>query len=222
MGMAHKLPPLITEFQLAKPIPIPAMPQRTKQSLFSPEGFAYTMMTAAALLVLAVIGVIAAMQGVIWNSGATAIFLALFMTLLWRDGSPPMAVLAIAAWAVALNSAGWVWNLFDRVWGFDEIAHALGTAAATLFTAFYVYQPLFSLWQRYVFSVSLAVFSLGMMLGAYWEVAEWVGTRLLATAPYDILEDVASDLTCDTVGALFANAIGYWSFTKDVGRRLAD
>ena len=97
-----------------------------------------------------------------------------------------------------------------------EAGHALGTLAIVLIVIAYVYRPLLKEWSRNRFSVSLAVFSLGIMLGVIWEFVEWSSVYyIFAENPDGIRHDVLSDLVFDSMGAAASMPIGYWAYAHD-------
>ena len=146
------------------------------------------------------------------------------------DGSPVggaltlalMAVAAGATWhrwlpalfnllAVAdalLAAGGWVWNLYRRVYPYDEIAHATATLAVTLVAGFYLYRPLLPVFRQYPARFALALVTLGLAAGGLWEVAEWLGYHVLLGQSVMVLGDTITDLVVDGVGAVLAVPLG--------------
>lgn len=186
--------------------------QTTSPGLGDADSRPYAVALWIVIGLLAVVTLIAAIREDAWNALTAGAFLLGFLVFVRTAGRPPRAVLTLAAAAVTMNAAGWTWDLYKSVWGFDEFAHAFGTAAAVLLLANYGYQPLFSIWTKHWFSVSLAVFSLGVAIGATWEVAEWLGFYVFGTRPDRIFDDILSDLLCDAAGAVASVPIGYWAY----------
>jgi hypothetical protein len=44
--------------------------------------------------------------------------------------------------AAVLNAAGWVWDLYTTVWGFDEVAHFYTSFAITLALGYRVFRAM--------------------------------------------------------------------------------
>ncbi|MGH7201718.1 MAG: hypothetical protein ACREJB_14005 [Planctomycetaceae bacterium] len=124
--------------------------------------------------------------------------------------TPPVFHLLLAL-AMLMNAAGWARNLYQPVWGYDEIAHALGTLAFTLLCGWYGYRPIHAILRREVLILALTVFSLGVALGAIWEVLEWLMFKIAPQASVKTLDDEISDLVADGAGALIAVMIFHWA-----------
>lgn len=101
--------------------------------------------------------------------------------------------------AAIINAAGWVWSLFDPVWGYDEIAHFYTSFAVTLSLGYLTFHGARAYFREHLVHFAIIITSFGVTLGAWWEVAEW-----LALLP---LADIAGDLVADTFGALLAAVI---------------
>lgn len=125
-----------------------------------------------------------------------AVFLALsFAHLLRHDGRPAVfdALFALAALAGAL---GYALDLFDQIIPYDELTHAFTTFSVSLAFYFLFYGG--SVPERRAVALATSVFTLGVTVGAYWEIFEWffVGHYTMA--------DTISDLLVDSAGALAA------------------
>ncbi|HEV7253050.1 MAG TPA: hypothetical protein VGN97_08100 [Mesorhizobium sp.] len=108
---------------------------------------------------------------------------------------------ALAA-AVAANIAGYALDLYGQFWWFDRILHAFTLFAMTLWLAFLVFAPGFR--EGYRVRTFFLVLSLGLAIGAVWEIAEWAYDQL---APQNVIKgkfDTVLDLIMDTVGAALA------------------
>jgi hypothetical protein len=106
--------------------------------------------------------------------------------------------------AALINAAGWAWNLYNRPGPVDEIAHFYTIFAITLATGFILYQELMESFydHRVMFVLTLA--SLGIALGALWEVIEWLSDFVLPQQIVSGLPDTMTDLLLDSAGALLA------------------
>lgn len=114
---------------------------------------------------------------------------------------------ALAALALATNTAGYAFDLYHKFWWFDRVLHAGTILAMTFWLALFVCAR--SLHPRQGHRL-LAVFLLacvGIALGALWEVAEWAADLVL---PGDVIKgknDTIIDLVMDTAGALAGAAL---------------
>ncbi len=124
------------------------------------------------------------------------VFLALsFAYLLRRERRPAVfdVLFALAALAATL---GYAFDLFGKIALYDEITHAFFTFTVSL--AFYF--PFYggAVPERKALALATSVFTLGVTVGAYWEIFEWffIGKYTMA--------DTISDLLVDSTGALVA------------------
>ncbi len=125
-----------------------------------------------------------------------AVFLALsFVHLLRHDGRPAVfdVLFALAALAGAL---GYAFDLFGQIVPYDELTHAFTTFSVSLAFYFLFYGG--AVPERSAVALATSVFTLGVTVGAYWEIFEWffVGHYTMA--------DTISDLLVDSAGALAA------------------
>ena len=112
-----------------------------------------------------------------------------------------------AAWAllvivVLINMAGYAFDLYRRFWWFDRALHAATILAVTLWLALFVCGR--ALRSGHNGLVVLLVASVGLALGAIWEVAEWGFDQV---APGDVIKgkhDTVIDIVMDTIGAVLA------------------
>lgn len=116
------------------------------------------------------------------------------------------------AWAllVALgvaNVAGYAFDLYRQLWWFDRALHAATILAVTLWLALFVVGPALQQGRGDVLLRVLLVASVGIALGALWEVAEWGFDRI---APGDVIkgkDDTVLDIVMDTIGAVLAGVL---------------
>ena len=125
-----------------------------------------------------------------------AVFLVLsFAHLLRRDRRPAIfdVLFALAALAGAL---GYTLDLFGEIVPYDELTHAFTTFSVSLAFYFLFYGG--AVPEQRAVALATSVFTLGVSVGAYWEIFEWffVGHYTMA--------DTISDLLVDSVGALAA------------------
>ena len=77
---------------------------------------------------------------------------------------------SFAALLLAANVAGYAFDLYAEAWWFDRVLHAATLFAITLWLALLVFAPVFQP-GRILIAVVL-ITSLGVAIGAWWEVAE--------------------------------------------------
>lgn len=115
----------------------------------------------------------------------------------------------VIAWALlvslsAANIAGYAFDLYRQFWWFDRVLHACTILAATLWLALFVFSTALSKERGRSVLVVLLVASVGIALGALWEVAEWGFDQI---APGDVIKgkhDTLLDIVMDTAGAVLA------------------
>ncbi len=94
---------------------------------------------------------------------------------------------------------GYALGLFGEIAPYDELTHAFTTFSVSLAFYFMFYGG--AVPERRAVALATSVFTLGVTVGAYWEVFEWffVGHFTMA--------DTISDLLVDSAGALAAAAM---------------
>ena len=122
-----------------------------------------------------------------------AVFLALSFAHLLRSDRRPAVFDVLFALAGAI---GYAFGLFDEIVPYDELTHAFTTFSVSLAFYFLFYGG--SVPERRAVALATSVFTLGVTVGAYWEIFEWffVGKFTMA--------DTISDLLVDSLGALAA------------------
>ncbi|WP_119459628.1 hypothetical protein [Rhodospirillaceae bacterium SYSU D60014] len=111
--------------------------------------------------------------------------------------------------AALLNAAGWVWNLFDRVPGYDEVVHAFSIFAITLSFSFLVFYSVRLQFHGHGPLYILAVTSFGIAVGALWEVIEWLFGVISS------LDNTITDLVMDSLGAVVAGLAAAWALGRE-------
>ncbi len=109
----------------------------------------------------------------------------------------------LAALGVA-NAVGHALDLYARFWWFDRILHACTIFAVTLWLALFVCHRVLRGGRGHDALLVLLIASVGLAIGALWEVAEWGFDRI---APGDVIKgknDTIIDIVMDTLGALGA------------------
>ena len=109
--------------------------------------------------------------------------------------------------ATLANIAGYVWNLYDQIRLFDEILHAFTTFALTLPIALFLYRVILIGARTRPLLFVLAVASLGLAIGAVWEIAEWAYDQIV---PGNVIlgkNDTIIDLMVDAIGSIVAGIV---------------
>lgn len=110
--------------------------------------------------------------------------------------------------AGAANAVGYALGLWHAPVWFDEVVHGYTTFALTLVLAFHLHGRVYTGARTHPATLTLAVTSLGVAIGAVWEIAEWAYDEWIAPGNAILGKwDTITDLGYDTLGALVAAAI---------------
>ena len=125
-----------------------------------------------------------------------AVFLGLSFAHLLRSDRRPALFDVFFALAALAGAVGFVFGLFDEIVPYDELTHAFTTFCVSLTLYFLFYGG--AVPEGRAVALGTSVFTLGVTVGAYWEIFEWffVGKYSMA--------DTISDLLVDSGGALAA------------------
>ena len=125
-----------------------------------------------------------------------AVFLALSFAHLLRSERRPALFDVVFALAALAGALGYAFDLFGEIVPYDELTHAFTTFSVSLAFYFLFYGG--AVPERRAVALGSSVFTLGVTVGAYWEIFEWffVGKYTMA--------DTISDLLVDSAGALAA------------------
>jgi hypothetical protein len=125
-----------------------------------------------------------------------AVFLGLSFAHLLRSDRHPAFFDVFFALAALAGALGFVFGLFDEIVPYDELTHAFTTFCVSLTFYFLFYGD--AVPEGRAIALGTSVFTLGVTVGAYWEIFEWffVGKYTMA--------DTISDLLVDSGGALAA------------------
>lgn len=114
------------------------------------------------------------------------------------------------AWAFLVllgltNIAGYAFDLYQRFWWFDRVLHAATIFAVTLWLALFVFGRAFQ--ASHAVLVALLIVSVGLAIGAVWEVAEWGFDRVASGNVIKGKNDTVLDIVMDTFGATIAGLL---------------
>jgi len=105
------------------------------------------------------------------------------------------------------NIAGYAFDLYGQFWWFDRVLHACTTLAGTLWLALFVFAKGINTEHLSSGLIVLLLASVGIALGALWEVAEWVFDQI---APGNVIKgkyDTLFDIVMNTGGAVLAGLL---------------
>lgn len=128
-----------------------------------------------------------------------------FAFLKYEDTLPSLFDFLFVSAAI-INAAGWVWNLYKPVWGYDEFAHFYTTFAATLSLGYLALYSMREHFREHSWHFLMVVTSFGVTLGAWWEVVEWIALRKLT--------DPVGDIVVDSLGAIVAAFLALWTLGR--------
>ncbi len=125
-----------------------------------------------------------------------AVFLALSFAHLLRSDRRPAVFDVLFALAELAGALGYAFDLFGEIVPYDELTHAFTTFSVSLAFYFLFYGG--AVPEQRAVALATSVFTLGVTVGAYWEIFEWffVGKFTMA--------DTIGDLLVDSAGALAA------------------
>lgn len=112
--------------------------------------------------------------------------------------------------AALINAGGWAWDLYNKPGPYDEIAHFYTMFAITLAIGFIFYSELMEGFSSHRVLFVLTIASLGIALGALWEVVEWLADFATPKQVVSGLTDTITDIMLDSGGALLAALLNVW------------
>lgn len=120
-----------------------------------------------------------------------------------------------------VNAAGYALDLYARFWWFDRILHACTIFAVTFWLALFVCRRVLRGGRGHDALLVAVIASVGLAIGALWEVAEWGFDRI---APGDVIKgkfDTVIDIIMDTLGAVLAGVASLSFLRPERARRTA-
>jgi VanZ family protein len=121
--------------------------------------------------------------------------------LILPNGLPSLFDLLLVI-AALINAAGWVWEIYDAIPGYDEFAHFYTTFAVTLALGLLVYKRVSEPFREHRTHFVLVIASFGISIGAFWEIFEWVVLKKLTNPVVDLM--------MDSLGAVAAGLVAAW------------
>jgi hypothetical protein len=112
--------------------------------------------------------------------------------------------------AALINAGGWAWDLYNKPGPYDEIAHFYTMFAITLAAGFLLYAELMESFSGHPVLLVIIIASLGIALGALWEVTEWLADFFTPKQIVSGLTDTITDIMLDSGGAILASLLNLW------------
>lgn len=178
------------------------------------HGYRVAAWAGQALLGVAMIAVL--LQGQWLPAAALAGFLVLSYLFMAFERKLPTLFDLIFVIAALINAGGWAWDLYNKPGPYDEIAHFYTIFAITLAAGYLLYGELMTMFfkHRVVFVVTIA--SLGIALGALWEVTEWLADFVIPKQIVSGLFDTITDIILDSAGAILAALLNLYGLHEHV------
>jgi hypothetical protein len=123
--------------------------------------------------------------------------------------------------AALINAGGWTWDLYNKPGAYDEIAHFFTIFAMTLAFGFLLYSELMESFYDHRVMFVLTIASLGIAIGALWEVIEWLVDFVVPKQIVSGLFDTITDLILDSAGAVLAALLNLRGLNELRGQALS-
>jgi hypothetical protein len=178
------------------------------------KGYRTAAWIGQGLLVIAILMVVIKAQ---WLAAAAlAGFLLMSYLFVAFERKLPTLFDLIFVIAALINAGGWAWDLYNQPGPYDEIAHFFTIFAITLAAGFMLYDELMESFytHRVLFVITIA--SLGIALGALWEVTEWLADFATPKQIISGLIDTITDIMLDSGGAIVAALHNLWGLHERV------
>src|SRR5215216_7399225 len=166
------------------------------------KGYRTAAWVGQALLAITIVVVL--IKGQWLPAAALAGFLVISYLFVAFERKLPTLFDLIFVIAALLNAGGWAWDLYNKPGPYDEIAHFYTIFAITLAVGFMLYDELMESFYNHRVLFILTIASLGIALGALWEVTEWLADFLTPRQIVSGLPDTITDIMLDSGGAILA------------------
>ena len=172
------------------------------------KGYRIAAWAGQALLAIAIVVVL--IKGQWLPAAALGGFLVISYLFVAFERKLPTLFDLIFVVAALINAGGWAWDLYNKPGPYDEIAHFYTIFAITLAVGFLMYDELMESFytHRVLFVITIA--SLGIALGALWEVTEWLADFVTPKQIVSGLFDTITDIMLDSAGAILAAFLNLW------------
>ncbi|MBC8074968.1 MAG: hypothetical protein H7Y32_02750 [Chloroflexales bacterium] len=172
------------------------------------KGYRLAALAGQALLAIAIVVVLIRGQ---WLAAATlgGFLLVSYLFVAFERKLPTLFDLIFVV-AALINAGGWTWDLYNQPGPYDEIAHFYTIFAITLATGYMLFDELMESFYDHRVLFVLTIASLGIALGALWEVAEWLADFATPRQIVSGLVDTITDIILDSGGAIVAALVNLW------------
>lgn len=172
------------------------------------KGYRTAAWAGQALLGIAIIVVL--LKGQWLPAAALAGFLVISFLFVAFERKLPTLFDLIFVIAALINAGGWAWDLYNQPGPYDEIAHFYTIFAITLAAGFLLYSELMESFNTHRVLFVITIASLGIALGALWEVTEWLADFATPKQIVSGLFDTITDIMLDSAGATVAAFLNLW------------
>ncbi len=139
-----------------------------------------------------------------------SLFLVVIVFILSAKQILPRIFFLLLPLVAALYTTGSILGLYDTFPFFDKIIHFLASFVTALLIGMVGYNTPLGLLSKYQIYYYVVIVSIGLTIGAVWEIFEWfIDQFTLQNLSVD-LDDVVTDLIADTMGVL----LGGWASIK--------
>ena len=173
-----------------------------RMTLLNWDGFRMAAWGGMGLLAGAILLVVG--QGKWAQAAILGGFLVVSLLFVRRERKLPTLFDLIFVGAALINAAGWTWDLFNQPGMYDEVAHCFTMFAITLALGYLLYDELMEGFYDHRAMFVVAIASMGIAIGALWEVAEWLADFATPEQVVPGLSDTVTDLIVDSAGAVLA------------------
>jgi hypothetical protein len=153
------------------------------------ESKAYVAAAWIGIVLLAVACILVLGNGNWFGGSLLAVFLLASVAFVVGDEDLPGLFDLLFVAAAIINAAGWVWDLYRRIPGYDEAAHFYTSFAVTLSLSYLVYRRVREPFREHRLHFVLVIASFGISLGAFWEIFELLVLKELLNPVVDIIMD---------------------------------
>lgn len=174
-----------------------AIPSIMNKPLFRTVAFGGLAVLAIAIIALVV-------QGIWTGAAALTGFFAAALLFVLRERKLPTLFDAIFVLAALINAGGWAFDWYNQPGPYDEIAHFFTMFAITLSVGYLLYDEMMEGFYDHQRMFVIAIASIGIAIGALWEVAEWTADFFTPKQIVSGLGDTITDIILDSAGAFLA------------------
>jgi hypothetical protein len=136
----------------------------------------------------------------------TCVLLLLLISLTWHRKLAPLFFLLLPIMA-AVYVFGSIFNLFKQFYYFDLFVHLVSAFVITLLAGQLLSTTKLRQLQKERILLVLLITSIGIAIGAVWEIFEWIASLFISHGLIRGPSDTALDLIIDSVGALVAGGL---------------